>query len=52
MASNQDVFNWILEQKADQSIQLIDREQLFEYIGTKDFLAVVFCKYNNVQDVL
>ncbi|KAH8390023.1 uncharacterized protein LOC110189667 isoform X1 [Drosophila serrata] len=44
IASNQDVFNWILEQKADQSIQLIDREQLFEFIGTKDFLAVVFYK--------
>ncbi|XP_032311569.1 uncharacterized protein LOC6496628 isoform X6 [Drosophila ananassae] len=44
IASNEDVFNWILEQKADQSIQLIDRDQLFEYIGTKDFLAVVFYK--------
>ncbi|KAH8285586.1 hypothetical protein KR054_011304 [Drosophila jambulina] len=44
IASNQDVFNWILEQKADQSIQLIDRETLFEFIGTKDFLAVVFYK--------
>ncbi|EDV59792.2 uncharacterized protein Dere_GG10803, isoform E [Drosophila erecta] len=44
IASNQDVFNWILEQKADQSIQLISRDQLFEYIGTKDFLAVVFYK--------
>ncbi|XP_034119833.1 uncharacterized protein LOC117578436 isoform X7 [Drosophila guanche] len=42
--SNQEVFNWILEQKADQSIELIDREQLLEYIGTKDFLAVVFYK--------
>ncbi|KAH8272867.1 hypothetical protein KR018_006161 [Drosophila ironensis] len=44
IASNEDVFNWILEQKADQSIQLIDRDQLAEYIGTKDFLAVVFYK--------
>ncbi|XP_016991602.1 uncharacterized protein LOC108053463 isoform X9 [Drosophila rhopaloa] len=44
IASNQDVFNWILEQKADQSIQLINRDELFEYIGTKDFLAVVFYK--------
>lgn len=38
------VFKWILEQKADESIELIDRETLFEYINTKDFLAVVFCK--------
>ncbi|KAM7342624.1 hulk isoform 2-T2 [Cochliomyia hominivorax] len=39
-----EVFKWILEQKADESIQLIDRETLFEYIGSKDFLAVVFYK--------
>nr|XP_032291873.1 uncharacterized protein LOC6625773 isoform X7 [Drosophila virilis] len=44
LESNQEVFNWILEQKADQSIELINREQLIEYIGTKDFLAVVFYK--------
>ncbi|KAH8299820.1 hypothetical protein KR044_006425 [Drosophila immigrans] len=44
LESNQDVFNWILEQKADQSIELINRDQLIEYIGTKDFLAVVFYK--------
>ncbi|XP_032590983.1 uncharacterized protein LOC6560091 isoform X2 [Drosophila grimshawi] len=42
--SNNEVFNWILEQKADQSIELINRDQLIEYIGTKDFLAVVFYK--------
>ncbi|KAH8372934.1 hypothetical protein KR009_008358 [Drosophila setifemur] len=44
IASNQNVFSWILEQKADQSIQLINRDKLFDYIGTKDFLAVVFYK--------
>ncbi|XP_030368928.1 uncharacterized protein LOC115619994 isoform X3 [Scaptodrosophila lebanonensis] len=44
IASNQEVFHWILEQKADQSIELINREKLFEYIDTKDFLAVVFYK--------
>ncbi|XP_053966440.1 uncharacterized protein LOC128868405 isoform X5 [Anastrepha ludens] len=38
------VFKWILEQKADESIQLIDRDTLNDYIGTKDFLAVVFYK--------
>ncbi|EDW77038.2 uncharacterized protein Dwil_GK22155, isoform B [Drosophila willistoni] len=42
--SNDEVFNWILEQKADQSIELINRDQLIEYIGSKDFLAVVFYK--------
>ena len=44
-----EVFKWILEQKADESIELIDREQLFEYIGSKDFLAVVFCKYPSLH---
>ncbi|XP_023169120.2 uncharacterized protein LOC111598211 isoform X2 [Drosophila hydei] len=44
LESNDEVFKWILEQKADQSIELINREQLIEYIGTKDFLAVVFYK--------
>lgn len=39
------VLDWIVDQKSDQSIELIDREQLFKYIETKDFLAVVFCKY-------
>lgn len=38
------VFKWILEQKADESIELIDRDTLNQYINTKDFLAVVFCK--------
>ncbi|XP_050322977.1 uncharacterized protein LOC126754841 isoform X7 [Bactrocera neohumeralis] len=38
------VFKWILEQKADESIELIDRDTLNEYINTKDFLAVVFYK--------
>uniref|UniRef100_A0A034VRB6 Thioredoxin domain-containing protein n=1 Tax=Bactrocera dorsalis TaxID=27457 RepID=A0A034VRB6_BACDO len=38
------VFKWILEQKADESIELIDRDTLNEYINNKDFLAVVFYK--------
>ncbi|XP_014103415.2 uncharacterized protein hlk isoform X10 [Bactrocera oleae] len=38
------VFKWILEQKADESIELIDRDTLNQYINTKDFLAVVFYK--------
>ncbi|CAD7013804.1 unnamed protein product, partial [Ceratitis capitata] len=38
------VFKWILEQKADESIELINRDTLNEYIGTKDFLAVIFYK--------
>ncbi|XP_073845689.1 hulk isoform X2 [Musca autumnalis] len=44
ISKSSEVFKWILEQKADESIELIDRETLFEYINTKDFLAVVFYK--------
>lgn len=34
------------DQKNDQSIEEIDRDKLFNYIDTKEFLAVVFCKFN------
>lgn len=34
----------MVKQKTDSSIPEIDRETLFEYINTKDFLAVMFCK--------
>ncbi|XP_075167248.1 hulk isoform X5 [Haematobia irritans] len=44
IGKSNEVFQWILEQKADETIELIDRETLFEYINTKDFLAVVFYK--------
>ncbi|XP_031616558.1 uncharacterized protein LOC116336680 isoform X3 [Contarinia nasturtii] len=36
------VLDWMIEQKTDESIEEIDRPTLFEYIGSKDFLAVVF----------
>lgn len=39
-----DVLDWMLEQKKDESIEEINREILFEYISSKDFLAVIFCK--------
>lgn len=38
------VLNWMMRQKMDESIEDIDRDTLFEYIETKEFLAVVFCK--------
>lgn len=41
-----DVLDWMIDQKSDESIEEIDRETLFEYIGSKDFLAVVFCELN------
>ncbi|XP_065366810.1 uncharacterized protein hlk isoform X5 [Calliphora vicina] len=49
MEDENEVFKWILEQKADESIELIDRETLFEYIGSKDFLAVVFYKEDDAD---
>lgn len=39
-----DVLDWMVNQKQDETIERIDRETLFEYIGSKDFLAVIFCK--------
>ncbi|KAE8748867.1 hypothetical protein FOCC_FOCC004461 [Frankliniella occidentalis] len=36
------VLNWMMKQKMDESIEDIDREKLFEYIDSKEFLAVVF----------
>lgn len=40
-----EVLDWMVRQKEDESIEEIDRDQLFKYIETKEFLAVVFCKY-------
>lgn len=41
------MLDWMVKQKEDESIEEIDREGLFKYIETKEFLAVVFCKYND-----
>ncbi|XP_058832625.1 uncharacterized protein LOC131690704 isoform X4 [Topomyia yanbarensis] len=37
-----DVVDWIADQKTDESIAEVDRDDLLKYIETKDFLAVVF----------
>ncbi|XP_022825603.1 uncharacterized protein LOC111355775 isoform X3 [Spodoptera litura] len=39
-----EVLDWMVKQKEDESIEEIDRDQLFKYIETKEFLAVVFYK--------
>ncbi|XP_018568276.1 uncharacterized protein LOC108908653 isoform X2 [Anoplophora glabripennis] len=39
-----EVLDWMTDQKNDQSIEEINREKLFNYIDTKEFLAVVFYK--------
>lgn len=33
-----------MEQKNDETVEEIDRNALFKYIDTKEFLAVIFCK--------
>jgi hypothetical protein len=38
------VLSWIKSQKNDQSIEEVNRETLFKYIESKEFLAVMFCK--------
>lgn len=44
-----EVLDWMIDQKNDHSIEEIDRQTLFKYIDTKEFLAVVFCKYPKKQ---
>lgn len=39
----------MVKQKEDESIEEIDRDKLFKYIDTKEFLAVVFCKYLDIS---
>lgn len=49
LSNDKKVLDWMVQQKTDESIEDIDREKLFEYIEKKEFLAVVFCKYNSVS---
>lgn len=49
MENELDVLDWMVNQKADNTIELIERDTLFEYINTKDFLAVVFCMNNIIR---
>ncbi|XP_066992317.1 uncharacterized protein hlk isoform X2 [Anabrus simplex] len=44
-----DVLDWMIDQKNDVSIEEIDREKLFKYIETKEFLAVVFYSDENPE---
>ncbi|XP_073943325.1 hulk isoform X1 [Choristoneura fumiferana] len=39
-----EVLDWMVKQKEDESIEEIEREKMFKYIETKEFLAVVFYK--------
>lgn len=47
-----EVLDWMIDQKNDHSIEEIDRQTLFKYIDTKEFLAVVFCKYKVSNNAL
>ena len=49
LGEEDEVFQWILTQKNDESIEDVDRETFLKYIEIKDFLAVVFCKTSTVQ---
>lgn len=49
LENENDVFQWMIDQKEDESIEEIDRETLFNYITSKDFLAVIFCKYHTIK---
>ncbi|XP_030027959.1 uncharacterized protein LOC115445721 isoform X2 [Manduca sexta] len=39
-----EVLDWMVKQKEDESIEEIDRDKLFKYIESKEFLAVIFYK--------
>ncbi|XP_059615096.1 uncharacterized protein LOC132260781 isoform X3 [Phlebotomus argentipes] len=47
MEDEREVLDWMVKQKTDSSIPEIDRETLFEYISSKDFLAVMFFLEDN-----
>lgn len=44
LRKEEDVLDWMVEQKEDESIEEVNRAKLFEYIERKEFLAVIFCK--------
>ncbi|CAO1323981.1 unnamed protein product [Diamesa tonsa] len=48
LGEEDEVFQWILTQKNDESIEDVDRETFLKYIEIKDFLAVVF--YNEEDE--
>lgn len=45
--SAKEVLKWIMEQEQDESIVQINRDQLQEMIENEDFVAVIFCKYQD-----
>lgn len=49
MLDESEVLEWMMKQKTDESVEDIDRDTLFEYIETKEFLAVLWCKYFFIQ---
>ncbi|XP_050440891.1 uncharacterized protein LOC126845910 isoform X3 [Adelges cooleyi] len=42
IADETEVLRWMIRQKNDESIEHVDRTQLFDYIDNQDFLAVVW----------
>ncbi|EEB16861.1 predicted protein [Pediculus humanus corporis] len=46
-----EVLNWMIKQKEDESIEEVTRSKLFEYIERKEFLAVVFYKENDEESL-
>ncbi|XP_063360360.1 uncharacterized protein LOC134649525 isoform X5 [Cydia amplana] len=44
-----EVLEWMVKQKEDESIEHIEREKLFKYIDTKEFLAVVFYREDDPE---
>ncbi|KAK6627927.1 hypothetical protein RUM44_010409 [Polyplax serrata] len=49
LRKEEDVLDWMVEQKEDESIEEVNRAKLFEYIERKEFLAVIFYKENDEE---
>ncbi|XKL68811.1 hypothetical protein PGB90_006580 [Kerria lacca] len=49
MLDESEVLEWMMKQKTDESVEDINREQLFEYMDTKEFLAVVWYIENDLS---
>uniref|UniRef100_A0A336L648 CSON004835 protein n=1 Tax=Culicoides sonorensis TaxID=179676 RepID=A0A336L648_CULSO len=47
LSTADEVLQWIIEQKTDESIDEVDRAELLELIDSQDFLAIVFYDEND-----
>lgn len=44
ITAEEDVLEWLIEQRHEDTIENINRQMLYTLIDTQDYLAVYFCK--------